>query len=326
MKNVHYDLVKFNYTRNSPSLISWDITNRCNLRCKHCFNFSGDSCHHDFSNELTYEEAIDLAKQISSMKVDQCCFCGGEPMLVEYLPELIKIISSSGVKTNMVSNGTLMNEQNILILKKSGIENIQISLDGLGYQHDMFRNCTGCFEKAVAAIELLQKNHISLMVSFCPHKYNYHSVSEYIEFLYKIGCKTIRMMPLLPLGRGSTNYSDFFLNESQLIDLTQELVRLRSKYPNIKIEWGDPLEHLSLISLTKRRCPVMMNIKSNGDLAITPYINIVVGNIKHKSLLQYWSDGYNKIWSNPQIYKIVSEVKTYYDLANFSDKNFYYYL
>lgn len=31
-----------------PLMVAWDVTNRCNLKCMHCLNRSGDERYHDF--------------------------------------------------------------------------------------------------------------------------------------------------------------------------------------------------------------------------------------------------------------------------------------
>ena len=63
MKN--YKMTKYNTTKRRPHMINWDITNKCNMRCKHCFNDSGDASIHSFQNELTRKEQLDLAQQLT---------------------------------------------------------------------------------------------------------------------------------------------------------------------------------------------------------------------------------------------------------------------
>ena len=46
--------------------IAWDLTYKCNLRCKHCFNYSGD--HHFGRNELSVDELMIVAEQIAEIK------------------------------------------------------------------------------------------------------------------------------------------------------------------------------------------------------------------------------------------------------------------
>lgn len=317
----YYNRVKFDNTLNRPKMLTWDITNRCNLSCKHCLNCSGDSLIHDFSNELNRTYQISLAHQIAELKPDQCCLCGGETLLNPNIFDIIKIISSNGVMVNMVTNGLLITDDIAKKLKFSGISNVQVSIDGLGYQHDIFRNKIGSFNRSIEAIEILKSNKINVMISCCPNKLNFGNIDTYIEYMHTVlNINNIRMMPLLPLGRAKKECNNLFLNNWENFELVQNLIRLREKYPELNLEWGDPLEHLFLVLFHKRKYPIVMSIASNGDLTLTPYIPIVLGNIKEMSLLDIWQGGYNKVWANQEILSIIKKVNSVYDLEQFKEK------
>lgn len=49
-----------------PLHLALDITNKCNYRCLHYYNASGENCVVD--NELTDEEVLELINQISKIK------------------------------------------------------------------------------------------------------------------------------------------------------------------------------------------------------------------------------------------------------------------
>lgn len=317
-----YEKVIYNNNLLRPKMMSWDITKKCNMKCMHCFNNSGDSKFHDFDNELSKEETLNVANQIVELKPEQCCLCGGETLLNEHVFDIIRILSNGNIIVNIVSNGLLLSESVAEKLKASGINNVQISVDGLGYQHDKFRNMDGAFKKAIQALKNLKKYNIKSMVSFCPNALNYKHFDNYVSYMNDIGCTNIRMMPLLPLGRGKLNYSHLLLTSNQTFEFVQNLIHLRIKYPNITFEWGDPIEHLFLVLTNKSKIPNTMGILSNGDLSITPYIPIIVGNVREKTLMEYWESGYNKIWRNSHILNIIKAVKTVNDLEKISSSTY----
>lgn len=322
MKKYHY--VKHLNSLRSPMSVAWDITNRCNLKCKHCFNQSGDDTVHNFAAELTQEELLNVAQQIVRLEPEQCCICGGEPLLNKNVFEIIKILSDGGILVNMVSNGLLLTAEVALKLKTAGIRNVQISVDGLGCQHDVFRNMEGSFDKAIQAIENLKSCKIEHAVSFCPNQLNFRTFHTYVEYMVQLGCKTIRMMPLLPLGRGMKNFEQLLLNSKETFWFVQQVFQAEKKYPNVRLEWGDPLEHLFLVLLSKRKYPVVLGIMSDGNVNVSPYLPIVVGNIREKSLQQYWETGYNNIWGNKEIMALIKTVKSVYDLLKFENESYYF--
>jgi len=84
-------------------------------------------------------------------------FTGGEPFLRKDIFDIINYSVSKGIKTEVVNNGSLIN--NPQIAKKiigSGLKNIAISLDGANDQtHDHIRGVKGAFKKAVSAFGYL---------------------------------------------------------------------------------------------------------------------------------------------------------------------------
>ena len=48
-----------------PMTAVWEITMGCNMRCKHC----GSSCENPLPDELTTEEALNLADQIADLGI-----------------------------------------------------------------------------------------------------------------------------------------------------------------------------------------------------------------------------------------------------------------
>lgn len=89
---------------------SIDITYKCNFRCKHCFNSSGE--HSGIKQELSDEKILETADEIMDLGVESLCLCGGEPLLRK---DLVYKIANLKKKTNtalsMVSNGYLISKQ-----------------------------------------------------------------------------------------------------------------------------------------------------------------------------------------------------------------------
>ncbi|MCE5192383.1 radical SAM protein, partial [bacterium] len=59
--------------------MSLDITNRCNFRCLHRYDRSGENPI--VTDELSDEELINLARDVATFHLYNFCFCGGEPLL-----------------------------------------------------------------------------------------------------------------------------------------------------------------------------------------------------------------------------------------------------
>jgi len=311
-----------------PLYVMLDITTACNFKCLHCYNNSGKKD----TDEMTDEEITDVVKQIADMHPESVCLCGGETMLRSNIYELIKILKPNVGAVNMVSNGSLLNKNNILKLKEAGINAIQISVDGINaMQHDTFRQYVGSFDKAINAIKMIHAMGIEVYVSFVPNKLNHRSVIDYFELMSDLGVNTVRIMPLIPMGRGSL-IEKLMLepNEYAELQLAIELNKVKYSAQHMGIEWGDPLDHIYRLPNNESYGfkNMQYEIKANGNITISAYLPIVVGNVRKHSLKEYWENGYDNIWYTEDFKKYRDQIHTIYDInklwANLGNESNYY--
>ena len=253
-------------------------------------------------------------------------------MLRSNLIDLIQILSPNVGAVNMVSNGSLINETIVNDLKQAGINIIQISLDGINpMQHDTFRCHPGAFEMAINALKAIKSKDIETYVSFIPNKLNYRTFPEFLHLMQSFGVSQVRVMPLIPMGRGS-KIENLILSSDEYIQLQSMILGLKNKYirHGLQIEWGDPLDHFNRLPNNEttgyKNCQYC--IKSNGDITITPYLPITVGNVRKHSLKEYWNNGYDNIWYNKDFKNTIKSIETIYDInklytkLNYNTNNF----
>lgn len=316
-----YQFTKLIENLDKPHIITIDITNKCNLKCKHCLNESGDNSKHNFSNKLSRNQLLDIADDIIKIMPKQCCICGGEPLLrQDVLFDLIKKLSNNNILVNMVSNGILMTEEVVIKLKDSGINSVQISVDGLGIEHDTFRCINGGFDKAIIALENLKNHDVNSAVSFCPNKLNYLNFRTYVKFLVSKGCSEIRMMPLLTIGRAAKNLESIKMSEYELHNFINEIHEIKKQYEDkIKITWGDPVEHIKLAISNINVPPMTFGITSVGNYYYSPYIPLYFGDIKNYSVCEFWNR-FKKIKKNRRFFKYMLECNSIFFFNEFYEK------
>jgi len=332
-----------------PFQICIDITNKCMLKCLHCYNQSGSAD----KDELSDDEFKNAINQIISLKPQQVCFCGGEPLMrKELLYYSIERLADNQILPAFVSNGYLLNEsvaKELGRLKKP--LTIQISLDGHNSEtHDKLRGVKGSFDKAVNALKLLKELDIYTNVAFSPTKFNIEFVEKVAELAKSLGVKEFRVQPLMNLGVASLNvnqlipsheqYRKFtrfqkkYLYVNSLNETNYNILKLDNYFTEIEnnffnIAWGDPIDHLIRFGTIFRKPTYTFGIFSNGDINATPYLPIRFGNIKRHTLREYWASGLNKVWENPILQEFASLIRNEYDLgrlsnlANFSEEIFY---
>lgn len=178
LKNLHAELV-------GPLMVAWDVTNKCNLRCMHCLNRSGDPHYHDFDKELSTEEALDVCRQIIEVNPYSICLCGGEPLLRPDFFDIVSALSPHIQNVNAVSNGFIVNNQMAEKIACSGIKMFQISLDSANEEmHNQFRSNSDSFRRALNAIKAVsQYKTLQVAVSFCPTRFNIPYFREYVQMV-----------------------------------------------------------------------------------------------------------------------------------------------
>lgn len=88
-----------------PFLVSYAITRKCNLKCKHCYSDAKDSASPD---ELTLDEAKKLIDDLASWNIKLLIFDGGEPVCREDFLSIAEHAYRKGLKIVVGSNGTLL--------------------------------------------------------------------------------------------------------------------------------------------------------------------------------------------------------------------------
>jgi|AKZA01.1.fsa_nt_gi Predicted Fe-S oxidoreductases len=283
-------------------VVSFDITYKCNLRCLHCYNSSGT---HNFDTELSDNEVINIVSELSKLKPRSLCFCGGEPLMrKELLYKSIDLYNKSSpiIGCNMVSNGLLVNYNAAEKLKESGLNNIQISLDGFSAEsHNWIRQNNLAHVKAIEALKILKEVNIDTSVACAPSKKNFYEIHDLIDLCLDLGVKNFRMQPMMDIGRGK-NIKNFMLNTSEYLMLTRKLKRLAMQYKKkgMVLDWGDPINHLIDIS-DQKGSMYFIHITAYGDLMISPYIPIKLGSLKKHSLTEYIEAGLLDMYKNELI-------------------------
>jgi GTP 3',8-cyclase len=107
------------------------VTDRCNLRCTYCMPEETYTWL-PRSDILTFDELHRLVRTFASLGVHKVRITGGEPLLRNNLPELVRMIASESVIRDlaMTTNGVLMAERAVA-LREAGLGRVTVSLDTL---------------------------------------------------------------------------------------------------------------------------------------------------------------------------------------------------
>lgn len=120
-----------------PFKVTWDITHKCNLRCRHCFVVFQDNCESVDSN-IEHHQAI--AESIITARPFLVSIAGGEPFVVPHIVGLVQQFLRNDIRVILATNGTIDAPQGFRALASSGRVSLQVSLDGADpTNHDLVR-------------------------------------------------------------------------------------------------------------------------------------------------------------------------------------------
>lgn len=185
--------------------VYYAITDGCNLRCPYCYA-SSEKC---LPGELTTDEAIDLVSQSADIGAETIIFTGGEPMLRKDLFTVVEHAKSLGLRANMVTNATLIRNQQIAERIAELFTTVTVSVDGATAEtHDRTRG-RGSFEKTRRALGFLNAAGVRPNINHVITSDNVENIEDFSEFLQGIEVKDVRLMNHNNLGRGVDDEYDF---------------------------------------------------------------------------------------------------------------------
>lgn len=263
--------------------ISVDITNSCNLRCKHCCIEAGDEKR---GGDLSTNDMISILNKIIKIKPYEISISGGEPLLRKDFRQLTDYIRTNyrGYLTIM-TNATLINENTASYLVKN-YDKIDVSLDGIDEETSSILRGPGVFEKAIRGIKMLTARGGNVVASMVLTRDTLHLGKKFIDF-----CNDeLKIRGILrgfePIGRGKTNIDDFKV-EGLSDGCNKNFERRDIKYSNISI---DKLQVYACQGARR-----VFQIGHNGDIFPCPsmmYNEMVMGNVlKIDDLEKYILDG-----------------------------------
>lgn len=300
-----------------PFQMSLDITNRCNFRCLHCFNRSGENPI--VADELSDEELVEFAHDVATFHLSNFCFCGGEPLLrKDLMCTMARILVASGSLVSFVSNGFLMTPEIARDFLASGISRAQVSLDGAWAEsYERLRGVKGSFDKAVAAIKTLRDAGFKdISVAFCPTSFNCSELEEAAALARSLGVNEFRVQPLMMLGRTLQHLQEIVPSSQQYREVVRTIENLRHMYGQaMTIEWGDPVDHLIRFQSLLEHCSMFLGIKANGAIEVSPYLPITVGNVRNHKLSEYWERGLARMWEIEEVNKLAQRVSSVEDMG-----------
>jgi len=183
-----------------PAEIGLQLTNRCNLRCAHCFQWNKDGHHQQMPKEWQDRELpFNLVEKVfaeTTSAQSGLFLWGGEPMFYSHWDELTKLLELDPRWTVNCTNGILIEKKLDSLLRCSKTMVMLISVEGLGPVNDALRGKKS-FEEIMKGINTLLnlkrkgvfKGEVSINCTI--HEGNIDSLYEIVSYFEELKVNTI---------------------------------------------------------------------------------------------------------------------------------------
>ncbi|MCC2111226.1 MAG: radical SAM protein [Hyphomicrobiales bacterium] len=286
--------------------VEWNITGRCNLKCRHCYMESPSGKY----GHCSLAEARRIVDQFAEAGVLEVSLTGGEPFMRKDILEILGMLAERRIWVSQIySNGLLIEETRLEAIRKLGLKPaFQISFDGVG-AHETMRGVAGIESPTIDAIRLLRRCGFVVAVSTSIDRAGARTLGETYELMKELRVASWRVSKPEPTGnwRGAEDA----LSLAELFDACRPVARRWS-------EDGKPF-HILLAGFLKgapdglegapRRaigyapdsyacesCRAEVNLLPNGVLMPCPgYVDLgldaTMPNLLHgRTLSEVWAD------------------------------------
>ncbi len=225
------------FTTAHPPVVVWNVTQRCNLHCMHCYASAQDRPYPD---ELTTTEGLALLEDLAGFGVPVVLFSGGEPLMRPDLFTLMRRAGELGMRSVLSTNGTRIGADEAATLREVGVSYVGVSLDGMERTHDRVRGAKGAFTGALAGIKACQAAGLRVGLRVTVHRSNVAEVPDLLQLMTEEGIDRLCLYHLAYAGRGA-RIASYDLSAEETRALIERLYGWVAAWPE-----GDPREVLTV--------------------------------------------------------------------------------
>jgi len=283
-----------------PAYVVWEITLACDLACRHC----GSRAGRERPDELTTEQALDLARQIAALGAPEVTLIGGEAYLREDWLDIVRVLSGLGVAVSMTTGGRGLTLERARAAKAAGLRGVGVSIDGDETVHDRLRGVAGSYQSALQALRNAKAAGLPVSVNTQLNRLSVPHLPGIVELLGEVGSHSWQIQLTVPMGRAADE-PEILLQPYDLLELFPLLATLKARCDEKKVRvWtGNNVGYFGPYeSVLRGHYPfgrggecgagrASLGIEANGAIKGCPSLptaEYVGGNIRDASLQDIW--------------------------------------
>lgn len=281
-----------------PKKIAIYLTNKCNLKCKHCF-IEGSPQNDDFLSWSQIKTALNYFHPKGYQHVE---FTGGESCISPYLSPAVKHAKKLGYTVGINSNG--ISPLNFKLFTPKLVDKFIFSLDGYkAATNDKLRgkgSHSACLKSIKKSLELGFRTE----VIFTVNKYNLSEIPDIIRYLDKLNISRLSFNFISNVGTANFN-QDFLLPPKKWMDAVKLIEIEKEKVSNLSLRYPPLFVNKDKFESIKKSCSYFCRLLDPNKVELYPD-----GNIYHCCLVANNKElSAGKVYDNQVIVDTTSERK-----------------
>jgi radical SAM protein with 4Fe4S-binding SPASM domain len=283
-----------------PHVVAWNLTQRCNLACAHCYIAAGD--WHTERDDLSTAECHRISDEILAINPGAMfVLSGGEPLLRDDLESIADHATRGGATVVVGTNGTLLTDARLRSLDDAGVRGFAVSVDSLDpAYHDRFRHGAGALEDTVAGVDRIRATELDFIVQMTVTRGNRKELAAIAEWAAARGAVAFNVYFIVATGRGEGMRG---LPPEENEAVLGELLALERRYRGrmmVRSKCNPQLMRLAVRDAPdspllnyRTRCPCGVHycrITPEGKVTPCPYTPAVAGDLRTHSFEEVWFD------------------------------------
>lgn len=300
---IDYEFLDKIFRDSVPYSGGLELTHRCNLSCKHCYQFSPRG------GELDTGQWLRVLEELAASGCLFISFTGGEPLLREDLPQLLTAAAGMSYALTLQTNAVLLDAAFARMLGELPTLRVDVSIYGADPgTHDRFTGLDGSFAAARRAMELLRENGVPLLLKATVGDFNLDEVTGIAALADSLGAKVIFSSLIFPRNDRDTAPTRLRLDDAGL----ERFIRFETEYmlgtlrelmgvDADELAYEDLAGYLHKCAVDPTQMPSEKRRYCGGGstvFAINPYGDVypciafplVVGNVLKDNFTEIWKD------------------------------------
>lgn len=297
-----------------PTIVAFEVTRRCVLRCRHC-RASATTREQDV---LSTDQCRKILDAIAELKKCVVVLTGGEPMMRQDIFELTDYGKSLGLRMAIATCGALLDDAAVQRFKRAGLLSFSFSLDGPdAASHDAFRQVPGAFDTTLKAIDKARKADLRFQINTTLTGVNVNHLDAIARLAVELGASCWNPFVLVPVGRAEQD-TLLLLEPRRYEQVLEKLATMKGTYPiELRVTCGPQFARVARQKNIRgadhvRGCLAASGfafISYQGDVQTCGFLELPAGNLVQ--------NGYNlvDIWHNSPLLQSIRDLSQYRDFC-----------